>query len=426
MEATLHFRMGRAGAVRFIVPNADDMAMTASTTPRARAALLSWCLAGCFALQPLGSDLYLASLPALPAAFATTAAHAQLTLTLFMLTFGVVQLVAGPVSDRVGRLPVLMFGIVTFAAASVGAIVVADIDTLLLLRVAQGAGAACGVVAGRALVRDHFDAAAAAPLLAHVFALTALVSVVAPVLGGYLEHAVGYRGSFAVMTVFAIAVLVLLLCGPRAPARPPATLHPRALLRGAWAIARDDAFRLYTALGCASFGGLFAFLAASPRVMIDGLGMAPERYGYVYAVAVIGLLAGNLICRWGLARHGVSGMVRRAAMLSLVSGVLVLAGVAWQPRSVLAVTLPFCIYMMAHGLLMPCVYAGVAARVPDRAGMANAMLGALQMALAFGIGQMLEVRYDGTAWPIGVAIAMAAVVVFALGVRRVPARRTAR
>jgi len=397
--------------------------MTARGALHARAALLPWCLAGCFALQPLGSDLYLASLPALPAAFATTAASAQLTLTLFMLAFGIMQLVAGPVSDRVGRMPVLRFGIVMFALASVAAIVAVDIGTLLLLRVAQGVGAACCVVAGRALVRDHFDAAAAAPLLAHVFALTALVSVVAPVLGGYLEQAVGYRGSFGVMAAFAIAVLVLLAWGPPAPLQPRATLHPRALLRGVAAVLRDDAFRTFTALGCASFAGLFAFLAASPRVMIDGFGVAPERYGYVYAVAVVGLVAGNLACRAGLPRLGLVGMVRRAAMLSLVSGLVLLAAVALQPRSVLAITVPFCAYMVAHGMLMPCVYAGVAARVPDRAGMANAMLGALQMALAFAVGQWLERVYDGTAWPIALAIAGAGAVVFALGAWLVPARR---
>jgi DHA1 family bicyclomycin/chloramphenicol resistance-like MFS transporter len=118
-------------------------------------------------------------------------------------------------------------------------------------------------------------------------------------------------------------------------------------------------------------------------------------------------------------------MVRRAAFLSLVAGVLVLVAVALQPRSMLAVTAPFCLYMLAHGMLMPCVYAGVAARVPDRAGMANAMLGALQMALAFGVGQWLEASYDGTAWPIAWAIAVAAVVVFALGTWLVPARRAA-
>ncbi len=385
--------------------------------------MLPWCLAGCFALQPLGSDLYLASLPALPHAFATTAAHAQLTLTLFMLTFGIMQLAAGPVSDRVGRMPVLVVGILTYALASMAATVATDIDALLLLRVAQGAGAACGIVAGRALVRDHFDADAAAPLLASVFALTALVSVVAPVLGGYLEQAVGYRGSFAVMAAFAIGVLVLLAAGPVAPPRRPAPLHPRALVRGALTIVRDDTFRMYTALGCASFGGLFAFLAATPRVMIDGLGVAPARYGYVYSAAVVGLLAGNLLCRRGLKRRDVLGMTRCAAALSLASGVLVLAAVAAAPRSVLAVTAPFCIYMVAHGMLMPCVYAGVAARVPDRAGMANAMLGALQMALAFGVGQLLEANFDGTAWPIAVAIATAAVVVFALGNWLVPARR---
>lgn len=126
--------MGRDGAGPIMVRVALDTAMTTRGALRTRTALLPWCLAGCFALQPLGSDLYLASLPALPAAFATTAATGQLTLTLFMLAFGIVQLVAGPVSDRVGRMPVLRFGIITFALASVAAIVAADVGTLLLLR----------------------------------------------------------------------------------------------------------------------------------------------------------------------------------------------------------------------------------------------------------------------------------------------------
>lgn len=399
--------------------------MKARAAPDARDRLLPWCLAGCFALQPLGSDLYLASLPSLPQAFGTTPAHAQLTLTLFMLAFGFAQLVAGPVSDRVGRMPVLRFGIVTYALASGVAIVATDIGTLLVLRVAQGAGAACGVVAGRALIRDRFETVTAAPLLAHIFALTAVVSVIAPVLGGYLEAATGHRGSFAVMTVFGLAVLVLLWFGPAVPPRTAATLHPKALLEGARLVWRDRAFRAFTALGCASFAGLFAFLAASPRVMIDGFGMAPDRYGYVYAVAVIGLILGNLICRHGLTHRGLVGMVRIAAVLSLCSGMLLLAAVAILPRSVLAVTAPFCLYMVAHGVLMPCVYAGVAARVPDRAGMAVAMLGALQMVLAFVVGQVLGTVYDGTAWPIALAVAGAAVAVFALGTNSVAAQRSA-
>jgi DHA1 family bicyclomycin/chloramphenicol resistance-like MFS transporter len=208
-------------------------------------------LVGYFALQPLATDLYLASLPSLPAVFATDAERAQQTLTLFMAAFGVAQLVAGPLSDRFGRRPVLTAGVAVFALASALALVVTSIDAFIALRVAQAAVAACCIVAGRALVRDRFEPVAGAPLLAAVTAWTASLSVVGPILGGYLEAWAGYRGSFVVMTVFAVVLLAVHLRRGTESLRHPPPIAPGALARGVGQTLRDGCFWAFTLAACA-------------------------------------------------------------------------------------------------------------------------------------------------------------------------------
>ena len=162
---------------------------------------------------------------------------------------------------------------------------------------AQAAAAACCIVAGRALVRDRFEPVAGAPLLATVTAWTASLSVVGPILGGYLEASAGYRGSFALMTLFAAGLLAVHLRRGTESLRHPAPIAPGALARGVGQTLRNGCFWAFTLAACASFAGLFAFMAASPRLFIAGYGMAPAHYGYVYGIAVLGLLVGNVACR---------------------------------------------------------------------------------------------------------------------------------
>lgn len=386
----------------------------AVTSTRAAGAgpVLCALLVGYFALQPLATDLYLASLPALPAAFSTSADRAQQTLTLFMAAFGVAQLVAGPLSDRIGRRPVLTAGVAVFTLASGLALVVTSIETFLALRVAQAGAAACCIVAGRALVRDRYAPVAGAPVLATVTAWTATLSVAGPILGGYLEAAAGYRGSFLAMTLFAAALFAFHWRHGTESLRHPAPIAPGALARGLWETVRNGCFWAFTLAACASFAGLFAFMAASPRLFIAGQGMPPAHYGYVYGIAVLGLLAGNVACRRLLPRFGIVGIVRAAALLALAGALGFAVAARGASPSVPALLLPFCVYMMAHGMLMPCIYAGVAAGLPARAGLAIAVLGALQMALAAWVGQAVDRAYDATAWPLALAILGAAIVTF--------------
>jgi DHA1 family bicyclomycin/chloramphenicol resistance-like MFS transporter len=212
------------------------------------------------------------------------------------------------------------------------------------------------------------------------------------------------------MTTFAAALLVLHLRHGPETLRQRAPVAPAALARGIRETLRNGCFWAFTLVACASFAGLFAFMSASPRLFIAGHGMAPAHYGYVYGIAVLGLLAGNIACRRWLPRVGIVGIVRGAAVLGFAGAVLFTLAAGALPFAVTTLLPPFCLYMMAHGMLMPCIYAGVAAGLPTRAGLAIAVLGALQMALAAGVGQMVDGAYDGTAWPLALAVLGAATV----------------
>ena len=156
-------------------------------------------LVGCFLmLQPMSTDFYLASLPGLTQTFAASVATVQLTLSVFIIAFGMMQLVIGPLSDRLGRYPVTIAGIALYAAASVACALAPSIEWLILARFFQAIGCCTAVVVARAVVRDVFDPLAGAKVLAQASTLLAIGPLFGPILGSFLEVRFGFRAIFAV------------------------------------------------------------------------------------------------------------------------------------------------------------------------------------------------------------------------------------
>ena len=373
-------------------------------------------LIGCFLmLQPLSTDFYLASLPGLARTFAASVATVQLTLSVFVLTFGMMQLVIGPLSDRLGRFPVTFAGIALYAMASAACALAPSIELLILARLLQAIGCCSVVVVARAIIRDLFDPLAGARVMAQASTLLALGPLIGPILGSVLEVRYGFRATFAVLAVFAVALLVatFLRLSETNAHRDRDALRPGPLLRNCARVLRSRHFLGYALVGATSYGGLFAFISGSSFVLIRVLGVPTAYFGYGFAFCASGYLVGTIVCGRLLARHGIVGTLKRSACVSAVGGLamaaLAVAGVAhWA-----AVLLPQFVCMLAHGVNFPCSQAGAVAPFARQAGAAAGVLGFLTMALAALVGWWMGLSNDGTVFPLAFTVAASGIAVFA-------------
>lgn len=170
---------------------------------------------------------------------------------------------------------------------------------------------------------------------------------------------------------------------------------------GTWQqVLRSPTFWAFSLQTTATYGGLFTFLASSSFVYIDVLGLTRTMYGWVMASACVAYFAGTFVCRALLARFGLQRTVAIAGALSASGGTL-MALVAWMGwHHPWALTLPFYLFMVAHGIHQPCGQSGAVGPFPKAAGVASALNGFMMMLAAFAIGGWLGLRLDGTVWPL--------------------------
>ena len=291
------------------------------------------------ALGPLSTDLYLPSLPTLATVFATDAARVQLTLSVFLAGFAIAQLAYGALSDRFGRRPVMLAGLLIYFLASLACVLATSIEQLIAARFAQAVGACAGPVLGRAIVRDAWGPLEAARALAYVSGAMALAPLVGPALGGVLTVAIGWQANFVLLAVFSGLQVVAVwywLGETNAHPDPAATQVGRMLEN--FRILLVDRDYLGCLLGLAfSYSALFAFISGSSFVLIGTYGLSPAVYGLCFGLVVAGFItgtqvAGRLVRRLGAARLALAGgwvgALGGLAMLALdLAGVRHLAAV---------------------------------------------------------------------------------------------------
>lgn len=349
-------------------------------------------------IQPVTTDLYLPALPALTEGFRASVAQAQLTLTTLLLAFGVSQLVWGPLSDRYGRRPVLLWGLSAYTLASIGCALAPSMPLLIVWRTVQGAAMGAAVMGARAIVRDLYTPETGARVMSKGLTGLGIIACTCAPLGGLLSDLLGWRYALTMLAVFGAAALALVAWRfeETVPRKNPLALRPGTLLATWLTILRHPTFLTWSVLSTASYAGLFTFLASSPFVFIKVLGLTRTQYGVVMFSMAFVYILGTLLCRRLLPRFGLRRTVAIAGMFSFAGGsamgLLALAGVqrGWS------IMLPFYLFMLAHGVHQPCSQSGAVGPFPQAAGAASALNGFLMMIAAFGVGGWVGMRLDGT------------------------------
>lgn len=275
---------------------------------------------------PFAIDMYLPAFPAIAADLNTTPSLVQLTLSTFMVGMALGQLFVGALSDTRGRHRLLVIGAVVSVAASASCALTTHINLLIAARFILGLGSGACVVLARACVSDLAHGRSAARAFSIMMTIQGLAPVIAPILGGLLAEPIGWRGLFWVLTGLAalqLAVAVLVV-RETLPAESRTSGGLKAFFGNLVAVLRNRRFVGYLLAFSFGFGGLFAYISASPFIIQGQLGLPPVVYSVVFALNSLGIVIGSMINARIVGRMEPHVLLRNATYVLAVSGVALL------------------------------------------------------------------------------------------------------
>jgi MFS transporter, DHA1 family, multidrug resistance protein len=378
------------------------------------------------ALGPLSMDMYLPSLPDIGRTLSAPVLQVQLTISSYLFGFAVGQIFYGPISDRLGRRPVLLAALVVYALATIGCAAARSIDALIALRFLQALGGAGAIVLARAVVRDLYSGVRAGRELSLMGAITGVAPIVAPVIGGGLQTFFGWRATFALLVICALVIgaTAARLLPETLRERPKTAFSLREMAVLYRSVAMHSGFLANLAILTASFVGLFAWISGAPVVMQSAVyGLSPFAFGVTFAVGAAGYVLGTLLASRIVIRFGLDRLIGVGTAAMACGGLLMALVVALALSHVLWFVGAMTLYLAGIGFALPSTMAGALTPFPDRAGTASSVMGLVQQSGAAITAAAVGAYLGHSAWPVAAVVAAMGCVSFAiwLSTRRVRA-----
>ena len=391
---------------------------------RAEAAAPTVLLGALIAVAPFTMDVYLASMPSMTHALSATPAEVRLTLSVYMYGWGIAQLFAGPLSDRFGRRPALLGGLAVLVLASIACALSRNVYALIGARLVQAVSMGTIAVVPRAVVRDLYSGDKAAHILSLMGIVLGIAPVAAPLIGSHVHVWLGWQANFVLVALY--GALLWFFVGRALPEtlRHPdvQATRPRVIVANYRQLLKSRVFTGYMGVAAFGFSGLFAFLAGSAFVFVAVMGRGETGFGLLFGAVMLGNITGSAIGSRIVRRVGIDRVVRGGTSLMLVAG-LVLGAFGLQRTShPLAVVVPMFFYMVAFMMTMPPAAAGALTPFPHVAGSASSLLSFCQFVVASTAAVIVGATFDGTARPMMLTIAGAAIGAFATCRLAIPRR----
>ncbi len=356
-------------------------------------------LAAVTAIGPFALQALTPALPSISEDFRMPAAVTQLMLSLSLVATALATLVWGPLSDRLGRWPMLVAGMALAAAGSVLAALAPGIWLAVIGRLVQAAGAAAGAVLARAVAQDLYGRERAGGVLGQITAVMVLAPMLAPVLSGLIVETVGWRGVFALSGLAAAALAVWLRAGlPETAPRAAAETLP-ATLRGFAEVARVRVFWSNACFGGATLAAFLFFVGAAPYVMQEAYGAGPAVYGFVFIPLAGAYMLSNMVCGRVTARYGPRRTILAGSVLTLGAMGAGLVAMSLGVQHPLGLMVPAMFHSIGAGISVPNAVAGAVGAAPQRAGAASGLFGFLQFMAGAAAAQVAGFLPHGTAMP---------------------------
>jgi DHA1 family bicyclomycin/chloramphenicol resistance-like MFS transporter len=329
----------------------------------------------------LAIDTYLPSMPDIGRAFAVGPVAVQQTLSVFLFTFAFMMLFYGTLSDSFGRRPVILVALTVYTLASAGAAMAPSFGVLLACRALQGLAAGAGSVIGQAIVQDRFNGAQAQKMMSHIMMVFGLAPAIAPILGGWLQVAFGWRSTFMFLTAF--GALMILLCWKLLPESLPKekrhAFHGGDIARNYLKVLGHPRFLLLSLAVGLAFSGLSLYIGSAANFVMQILHLPETAFGWMFIPLISGMIIGSA---WGGKRAATVAAVR---MKWLGFGVMALACVlnvgytAFFTPAIPFAVLPLMVYTFGLAVAMPAIQVGALALFPQNRGLASSMLAFIQM-----------------------------------------------
>lgn len=357
-------------------------------------------LATISAAGPIALNIYLPALPAVQAAFDTSVARVQLTLSVSLMAFAIGLLIHGPLSDRYGRKPVILAGVGIFSLGTLLCLAAPTLDWLIIGRAIQALGSAAGLVVARAIVSDLYPREKMVRMIAYLTMVMVIAPTVSPLLGALLLVTFGWRSLFVFMAAAGTAILWIawrLLPETRA-------VHDRSsrgvsLSSAAATLLRRPAFAGYVMQGAAIFSVYLVFISTAPHVMVTGLGRPPTEYATYFLLLAGGYFLGNWSVTRLAARRDVHALMNTGALIAAVASCAALGFVAAGLVHPLWIFVPIGLMGFGQGVALPNVTASAVTLAPENAGMASSLLGFAQQMIGAGCVQWIGTFPVDTPFP---------------------------
>jgi len=373
-------------------------------------------------VTPFAVDMYLPAFSTIAAEYGTTTSAISLSLSTYFVGFALGQILYGPLLDRFGRKRPLYIGLAAYIVCSIGCATAPNLKTFIALRFLEALGGCVAQVGAIAMVRDFFPVQESAKVFSLLFLMIGLSPLLAPTIGSLLIAGLGWRWIFVLLAAIAfviLAVTFLLLPEGHEPDHS-ISLRPGPMVSGFWAILKEPQFITYTLAGAFSFAGLFAFVAGSPIIFIDGFHVGTKTFGIIFAVLVMGFIGGNQINVLLLRRFMSRQIFSVTLVIQTITGAVFLALTLGHLVEMKATMALFFLFLSCIGLTYPNSAALALAPFSRHAGRASALLGCLQTGIGALVSTGIGVLGASFVVPLLAATTLIALAVLLIGKTRIP------
>lgn len=361
-------------------------------------------LSALMAFTSLSTDIYL---PAMPVMAQQLHGDAELTITGFLAGFCLAQLIWGPLSDHFGRRLPLFVGMVLFIIGSVGCALSENIAQIVFWRVFQALGACTGPMLARAMIRDLFSRSRSAQMLSTLIIVMAIAPIAGPLLGGQMIKVTSWHAIFWLLAALGVLMLPALYWLPETlpqEKRTPASLS--SAFNQYYRLLKNRGFMRFTLCLTFYYVAAYAFITGSPFVYITWFGVAPQHYGWLFAVNIVGLMVVSTLNRRLVYRYPLEKLLKIAVIIATLAALALALFSRLNTGGVLPIAVPVFIFFAMNGIIAATATAAALDAQPGGAGAASALIGALQYGSGIISSLLLALFSDGTPWTMAWIIAL--------------------
>lgn len=353
------------------------------------------------AIGPLSIDMYLPGFSAIAADLNTTVSRVSLSLTTYFVGISIGQIIYGPLLDRFGRKPPLLIGFTLYFLAAIGCALATDIVSFILLRFLLALGGCVGMVASRAIIRDHFENDEIARAFSSLILVMGAAPIIAPTIGGQLVAGPGWRSIFWFLTAYSFALVLLVRFAlPESRGRQNSvSLKPREIARNYWSVMRNRTFLIYGTAGTIGLASMFTYIAGSPLVIMEILGFDETSYGWLFGLNALGFISGSQINKQWLRKRHSEQVSLIMSGLTLLSALLLLISLLMGIPSVWFFLACLFLFTSSLGFVNPNLQAIALGPFRENAGVASALVGSIRMTGGAIASALVGILANGTAYP---------------------------